>query len=58
MRRPTFINIRLYIEGTRVILRSFTESFKWGLVEVESLLMGVMHDLIDFESDGNAFVVI
>ena len=40
MRQATFINIKLYIEGTRVILLSFTESCKWGLVEVESLLMG------------------
>ena len=58
MRRATFINKKLYIEGTRVILLSFTESCKWGLVEVDSLLMGAMYDLLDFESDRNAFVVI
>ena len=58
MRRATFINIKLYIEGTRVILLSFTRSCKWGLVEVESLLMGAMYDLLDFELDWNAFVVI
>ena len=41
-----------------MILLSFTESCKWGLVEVDSLLMGAMYDLLDFESDRNAFVVI
>ena len=55
MKRATFINIKLYIEGTRVILLSFTESCKWGLVEVDYLLMGAMYDLLDFESDRNAF---
>ena len=40
MRRATFINIKLFIEGTRVIFLSFTESCKSRLVEVESLLMG------------------
>ena len=58
MRRATFINIKLYIEGTRVILLSFTESCKWGLVEIESLLMGAMNGLLDFESDRNSFAVI
>ena len=47
MRQATFINIKLYIEGTRVILLSC----KLGLVDVESLLMGAMYDLLDFESD-------
>ena len=58
MRRATFINIKLYIEGTRVIRLSFTESCKWGLVEVESLLMGAMYELLDFEPARNAFVLI
>ena len=58
MRQATFINIKLYIEGRRVILLSFTKSCKWGLVEVESLLMGAMHCLLDFESDRNSFAVI
>ena len=58
MRQTTFINIKLYIEGTRVIILSFTESFKWVLVEVESLLMGAMYGLLDFESDMNSFAVI
>ena len=58
MRRATFINIKLYIEGTRVMLLSFTESCNWGLVEVESLLMGAMYNLLDFEPDMHAFVVI
>ena len=58
MRRATLINIKLYIEGTRVILLSFTESCKWGLVEIESLLMGAMNGLLDFESDRNSFAVI
>ena len=40
------------------MLLSFTESCNWGLVEVESLLMGAMYDLSDFEPDRNAFVVI
>ena len=34
-----------------MILLSFTESCKSGLVEVQSLLMGAMYDLLDFESD-------
>ena len=50
IRQTTFINIKLYIDGTRVILLLFTESCKWGLVEVESLLM---YGLLDFESDRN-----
>ena len=58
MRRATFINIKLYKEGTRVILLSFTESCKWGLVEVGSLLMGAMYGLLDVESDRNSFAVI
>ena len=37
-----------------MILLSFTESCKWGLVEVESLLMGAMHGLLD----RNSFAVI
>ena len=41
-----------------MILLSFTESCKWGLVEIESLLMGVMNSLLDFESDRNSFAVI
>ena len=53
MRRATFINIKLYIEGTRVILLSFTGSCKWGLVEVGSLVMGAMHGLLYFDSDIN-----
>ena len=36
-----------------MILLSFTESCKWGLVEIESLLMGAMNGLLDFESDTN-----
>ena len=58
MRRATFINIKIYIEGRRVILLSFIESCKWGLVEVESLLMGAMYGLLDFESERNSFAVI
>ena len=57
LRRATFINIKLYIEGRKVIL-SFTESCKWVLVELESLLMRVMHGLFDFESCRNSFAVI
>ena len=53
MRRATFINIKLYIEGTRVILLSFTESCKWWLVVVGSFLMMVMYVLSNFESDRN-----
>ena len=53
MRLATFIDIKLYIEGRRVILLSFTESCKWGLVEVRSLLLGAMYNILGFESDKN-----
>ena len=40
-----------------MILLLFTESCKWGLVEVESLLMGAMCGILDFESDRNSFAL-
>ena len=55
MRQATFINIKLYIEGRRVILLSFTESCKWGLVKVGSLVMGTMYGILGFESDRNPY---
>ena len=41
-----------------MILLSFTESCKWGLVEFGSLLMGAMYGILNFESDRNSFAVI
>ena len=37
---------------------SYFSKLYFSIIKVESLLMGAMYDLLDFEPDRNAFVVI